>query len=116
MGGFISEAIIAHREHGRDLATEASHATKKLDTAALVSVPIMLPPGVSSASSRKPRWHQTFSATTSSIRINASVPRATCCCIGSSVGRSRCRSCSHFFWMVAGTIQVKYHALMKIGA
>jgi len=41
---FIFSTLVAAREHIRDLATEAAHGTKKLETAVLESLPVLLPP------------------------------------------------------------------------
>ena len=40
---FLFYALLARREHIRELATEASHGTKKLDTDVLTSVRILVP-------------------------------------------------------------------------
>ena len=40
---FLFHALLALREYIRDLATEASHGTKKLDTAVLERLPILVP-------------------------------------------------------------------------
>jgi len=41
---FLFHSLFAQREYVRDLATEASHGTKKLDTAVLERLPIFVPP------------------------------------------------------------------------
>ena len=40
---FLFHSLFAQRDYIRDLATEASHGTKKLDTAVLERVPILMP-------------------------------------------------------------------------
>ena len=40
---FLFYALLARREHIRELATEASHGTKKLETQVLASFPILVP-------------------------------------------------------------------------
>ncbi len=40
---FLFHALLALREYIRDLPTEASHGTKKLDTAVLERLPILVP-------------------------------------------------------------------------
>lgn len=40
---FLFYALLARREHIRELATEASHGTKKLETEVLVNFPILVP-------------------------------------------------------------------------
>lgn len=42
--GFLFYALLARKEYIRDLATEASHGTKKLESAVLDAVEILLPP------------------------------------------------------------------------
>jgi type I restriction enzyme, S subunit len=41
---FLFYALLMQRDHIRELATEASHGTKKLDTPVLAGLPILVPP------------------------------------------------------------------------
>lgn len=42
--GFLFYALLMQRDHIRELATEASHGTKKLETPVLAGLPILVPP------------------------------------------------------------------------
>lgn len=41
---YLFASLVAQRDQIRDRATEASHGTKKLDTAVLAAIPVLLPP------------------------------------------------------------------------